>query len=110
MAKKSELQEWAGHPFREEHPSDTGRDERECIANTSDDNVLEDCCIPTERRALFWLQPVPFMVELVRQLEYFVLVSATRHNPGTLTYVKKEAPSLREGGSRKSQLGRIAVE
>jgi hypothetical protein len=49
MAKQTEAKEGMGDVFGEEYSSDTGWDVGEGVSHTSDNDVLEDGGIPSER-------------------------------------------------------------
>lgn len=71
LPEKSETKEGICHPFREEDTPYAGWNFREGESDTTNDDVLEYCCISTERGSLVWLQEVSFPDELYRELHHW---------------------------------------
>ena len=71
LPQKSETKEGICHPFREEDTPYTGWNPGEREPDTTNDDVLEYCCISTKRRSLLWLQEISFSDELYGELHHW---------------------------------------
>ncbi len=63
MPEHAKSDEWKGHALRKEHPAYLRRNASERVANTPNDNVLENSCITNEKGSITTSREISFARE-----------------------------------------------
>lgn len=69
VSQQTKSKEWIRDPFREENSAYTGGYICKCIPHATDDHVLEEAGVLSERRLLVLFGVISFMYQLVWKLE-----------------------------------------